>query len=40
LIFVFTQLSLSLLEAGILFVDNVQLALATYNLTVGAALFD
>ena len=33
-------LSLALLEAGILFVNHIQLALTTYNFTVDAALFD
>jgi hypothetical protein len=32
--------SLSLLKAGILFVDHIQLALATNDLAIGAALLD
>jgi hypothetical protein len=40
LIFGSFQLSLALLEAGILFVNNIQLALATNNLTICAALFN
>jgi hypothetical protein len=31
---------LSLLEAGVLFVDNIKSALTTHNLAVGASLFD
>jgi len=31
---------LSLLEAGILFVDNIKTALTTHNLAVGASFFD
>ena len=33
-------LSLSLFEAGILFVDNIKLALTTHNLAVGTSFFD
>ena len=33
-------LTLALLEAGILLVDDIQLALPSHDLTIGAALFD
>lgn len=35
-----TALSLALLEAGILFVDNVQFALATHDLAICTSLFN
>jgi|HubBroStandDraft_4_1064222.scaffolds.fasta_scaffold4905824_1 hypothetical protein len=34
------QLPLPLFEAGVLFVDYIQPALATYDLAFGASLFD
>jgi hypothetical protein len=33
-------LALALLEAGILLVDNIQLALTTHNFAIGTALFN
>jgi hypothetical protein len=35
-----TRLSLTLLEAGILFVDHKQLALSLHDLAINAAFFD
>ena len=34
------KLTLTLLEAGVFLVDNVELAVATHNLAVNATLFD
>jgi len=34
------ELTLALLEAGILLVDNIKLALPPHDLTIGTALFD
>lgn len=34
------DLSLSLFEAGVLFVDHIKPALATYNFAVGASFFN
>ena len=38
-LFLLLQLTLTLLEAGILFVDHVQPALPSYDLAIGAAFF-
>ena len=34
------ELTLTLLEAGVFLVDNVELAVATHNLAIDATLFD
>ena len=39
-LFLLLQLTLTLLEAGILFVNHVELAFATHNLAVYTSFFD